>query len=373
MSLNYFRVRGWLSGAMFALLTACVSPATAPSPLAEIPSVLTVPQDLSIEVNEIQGDGAASGMKAGALAKAQAVRSSDIRNAIQVAVGLINEANGFLNLSLSFVNQKDIPVEVSVFQFRHNFEFDGVPIEVIFDFRPFDLDGDGAVEVCSGCTCPLGCAPALADCPAEAAENQLLPICFRAWLNGERFMAGVFDRVPTRDNPQSGRFRVQFPSFGDLEGTNMAILYDHSDPEALSTDLGAFLKDDDVDPENFFARRRDIVAQIGPASQAKKTPRFSAENFDRDGALFRFQAQYFSHLDFIALESIPDGDFEAGLGLVDITPPLCAQISSADPVAQVLCEDLGLVLTAGDFPPLPELSDVSLPEPAQFPLTPPVF
>ena len=60
----------------------------------------------------------------------------------------------------------------------------------------------------------------------------------------------------------------------------------------------------------------------------------------------------------------------SGAGLVSITPPLCAQISSGDPVAQALCDDLGLVLTAGNFVALPELSDVTLPPPGQFPETP---
>ena len=361
--------RYWGMLACLLALLGCVSSATVPAPLAEIPSVITVPQDLGIEVGEIEGAGDVSGQIFGSFVKLQAIDSNDIELAIEIAVGFIEESNFFLANSLTIVNQRDIPVEVSVFNFAYSVAFEGQTFEVKFDFGAFDLDGDGAPEACSGCTCPVGCAPALADCPSEAPESQLLPICFRVWINDQRFMAGLFDRVPTLDNPQSGQIRNLFPENFDGAGTLMAINYDHQDPQNLLTDIASFLKDPDVGPD-FFGRRRTVTTQEGPSAQPKKTPRLSDELFDSQNSIMRFQAQFVSQLDFIALESIPDGSFETGLGLVDITPPICAQISSADPVSQILCDDLGLALSPGNFPQLPELSEVAFPSTEQFPETP---
>lgn len=350
-------------------LVGCVSPATVPAPLAEIPAVLTVPQDLSIEINELQGTGSVSGQAFGSFLKLQTIDSKDIQTAIDIAAGNIEENNIFLNNSLAVVSQREIPVEVSVFNFSYGITVEDQSFEVKFDFGIFDLDGDGVPEACSGCTCPVGCAPALSDCPSEAPENQLLPICFRIWVNNQRFMAGLFDRVPTLDNPQSGQFRILFFEFGDGAGSLMAITYDHQDPLDLLTDVSLFSKDPSVGAD-FFGRRRTVTTQQGVAAQSKKTPRLTSEFFDSENSTLDFQAQFFSHLDFIALESIPTGVFEEVLGLVDITPPICAQISSADPVAQVLCDDLDLALMPGDFPTPPELSEVALPPPDQFPETP---
>jgi hypothetical protein len=67
------------------------------------------------------------------------------------------------------------------------------------------------------------------------------------------------------------------------------------------------------------------------------------------------------------LETIGGGYYEV---LEDVTPPICASITTAAPIADALCGDLGLVLTPGNFPPFPELEEVQLPPFSEFPETP---
>ena len=127
---------------LFALIACGVSPATVPSPLVEIPSALTVPQDLSIEVNDIQGTGGVPGLRFGSLVKLQTVTSSDIRKAILTAVGTIEETNQFLDLSLKAVNQREIPVDVSIVHFAYSLGADAGNVEIKFDFGKLVLSAE---------------------------------------------------------------------------------------------------------------------------------------------------------------------------------------------------------------------------------------
>src|SRR5262249_50841637 len=155
-----------------------------------------------------------------------------------------------------------------------------------------------------------GCAPDLAVCPVDAPEADLKPICIRIWVNGTRFIAGLFNRVPTVDNPQSGRLRFQFPSFVDSGLSLMSITYDHSDPLDLQTDLLFFQRDPDVDPSAFFADSQQFVRLEGPEATAKKTVQLTSEFLSPPTAApgnLQFQASYLADRDFISLEQLTDG------------------------------------------------------------------
>jgi hypothetical protein len=345
------------------------SPSTPPTPPAEVPTALVIPSNLSIEVNEIQGGGPAA---------LKSLTTSSLSDEISVGAGTIAEDNLLLDLLLSPFRDLSIPVATDRTTFEATLSFRNQVGDVFLtadgklDFSAFDLDGDGSDEACTGCTCPVGCQSDLASCPSEAPEDQLHPICFRLWLDGERFMAGVFDRVPTADNPESGTIRLTVlnrPGF-DLIGSLLAISYDQKDPKNRSLDLMHFLKD--MAFPDFFARRHDVVYESGPAATAKKTARLQSELFEPNPGLLQYQAQFFSHLDFVALEIIASGIFtgDSGLGLDSFTPPICAQLSTASPAADILCSDLSLELTPGDFPSLPEMNDVQLPSESEFPQTP---
>lgn len=360
-------------------LQGCPSPAAPPAPPAEIPTFLTLPSDLSIDIEEIASTS-------GALAlKAQVTDPSRIEIAIEASGAAISEANQFLDIGLAPNRATEIPVRADLTNFRQDVTFtngdgsESVTLEFKFDFTPFDLDNDGSAETCSGCTCPAGCSPDVSTCPGEAPPEALKSICVRGWLDGKRFLAGVFDRVPTKDNPQSGKIRFELPQFGDLSGSLFNIVYDHSNPNDLVTDLSVFFKDPDTaGGTDFFSNRHSIGRIEGPSEAAKKsaqlTSSFISPPSGSPGHL-QFQSVYFSNLNFIALEVLADGAFGdepplGFLGIPDITPPICAEISTANPVSDILCSDLGLTLTSGNFPSEPLLEEVQLPPTSQFPESP---
>lgn len=365
--------------AMGAALSGCFSPAAPPAPPAEIPSALTIPRDLTINVDELPASTETAALKL------QTLDPNDIKTAIEIAAGTIEETNRFLDLALLPASRTTIPVSASVFTFESDVtlgeadEFEiPVTLNFKFDFGRFDLDGNGALEACSGCTCPVGCAPDLAVCPTEAPESELQPICIRIWVNGDRFMAGIFDRVPTEGHPESGRLRIALPRFGDLAGSPFEIVYDHRNPFDRLTDLSAFFQDPESpdDEGEFFANRRTIGRIEGPEETSKKSIQLTTAFISPPAGfpgLLQFQSRYFTHLDFISLEVLADGlygtnEAEGGqLGVVDITPPICAQITTSHPVADILCADLGLTLTPGEFLDLPLLEDVLLPPFSEFP------
>lgn len=368
--------RSWLLLCL-AALSGCPSPAAPPAPPAEIPSALTVPRDLSINVDEL------SGGSSGPALKLLTPTPGNVKSAIELSGAAIEEANLFLDISLSPVSQVDIPVSASLTTFEASIPLkEGEPSTTAtfkFDFGRFDLDGVDGTESCTGCTCPAGCAPDLAVCPTEASEADLRPICLRVWLNGVRFLAALFDRVPTKENPQSGRLRVVLPSFADLGGSALGILYDHADPKDRQTALSLFLKDvESPAGDSFFANRSSFGRIQGPEETALKTARLTSSFLSPPAAVpgtLQFQSRYFSHLDFIALEVLADGVFgnepDIGFfGLENITPPICAQITTSNPVSDVLCADLGLTLTPGDFLSPPVLEDTQLPPVSEFPEAP---
>jgi len=359
------KVLRWLRLVVAALLAsgaACSSPnpASPPAPPAEIPAFLVIPSDLTIAVNEASASGAPVALKA--------QTSGTLREEIEAGVNTVTDDNVLLDIFLSPFRTNQIPVDPSVTTFETELPLmGGDPVLFKMDFRPFDLDGDGAPESCSGCTCPVGCAPDLAVCPSEAPVDQLHPICFRIWEGGNRYMAGVFDRVPTADNAQSGSFRFRFPMEGAPIVLSFAVSYDQRDPEALALDLAFAFQETESSAAS--QRRRDIVQQEGPEATAKKTIRLQFELSADPSGLVQYQSQFFSDLNFILLELIATGGFESP-DIEDLTPPICAQISGANPVADILCSDLGLTLTPGNFPTLPELEEVLLPPFDQFSETP---
>lgn len=356
------------------VISGCPSPAAPPAPPAEIPSFLTIPRDLSIGVEELPGSSDSVTLKLATLAP------KDIALAISLATEGIEESNRFLDAGLAPASLTDIPVSASTFNFKNDLTFtndtgtESVDISLKFDFGRFDLDGVNGEESCTGCTCPTGCAPDLAVCPTEAPESEIHPICVRVWLNGKRYMAGVFDRVPTKDNPQSGRIRFELPPFGDLAGSPFGIIYDHGDLNDRQTELSTFFIDTDVaGGTDFFSSRRTFGRIEGPEATALKTSRLTSDFISPPSAIpgtLQFQGRYTSNLDFISLETVAEGVFSSVLGITNVTPPICAQISTANPVNDILCSDLGLMVAPGDFLPQAVFEDVTLPPFSAFPEAP---
>lgn len=355
-AMRFWRLFRWI--ALLGSAAACSpNPAAPPAPPAEIPSALVIPSDITIGALELASGEAAALKRQGVPA--------NVRDQINNVVGIVEESNFTLDAALVSFKNRPIPVSADLTTFELGIPSGALAGTMKIDFRPFDLDGDGAEEACTGCTCPVGCAPDLTSCPTEAPETDLRPICIRIWHNDRRFVAGVFDRVPTAENQESGRLLITFLSPLDLEGSLSFVDYDRHDPQDKSIDLASFRKDTGTE---FFARLRTVASEEGPAASVKKTFRLTDDFFGFSAdSLFQGQVQFFTDEDPMLLESIGSGFFEP---IEDVTPPICASISTAAPIAGDLCGDLGLSLTPGNFPPLPELEDVDLPPFAEFPELP---
>ncbi|KAB2838913.1 hypothetical protein F9K50_08505, partial [bacterium] len=165
--------------------------------MSEIPSVVSFPESVGIDVSPAIGGGAGTlaALKGASASKAQAVDNfSDI---ISIGPVTFNAFNFLLDGFLGPLADLQVPVSPAVRTFEGPMTFaPGVVVAVKIDFSDFDLDGDGVMEGCTGCTCPIGCAPQAAECPAEAPVGELRPICYRIWLRDvgktafERFSAG---------------------------------------------------------------------------------------------------------------------------------------------------------------------------------------
>ncbi|HEX5033181.1 MAG TPA: hypothetical protein VFW62_01760, partial [bacterium] len=218
-----------------------------PAPLAEIPSVVSIPQDVSVDVSKISSE------PAGPALKAQALTPQELLTIIQIGpdtVRVLNEE--ILAGLLSPFTEIEIPVSPQVRFFEGSFqESDGATLTFKFDFSDYDFDGDGALDGFTGCTCPVGCD--LAVCPSQAPLGDLRRVGFRVWMHQEmepgfvRMLAGFFDRLPVKDdpatpadeeNPGKGQFRVgsiENSTLGSPEGLSVerfliGVIYDHLDP-----------------------------------------------------------------------------------------------------------------------------------------------
>jgi hypothetical protein len=341
--------------------TSSPSPAAPPAPPTEVPvpAFLTLPTSVTIGAAELAPGTSGSALKTQEF-------SSDFKDEIENVVGVVEEQNVILDAALLAFKDQQIPVAPDVTTYTLNIPSGPLAGTMKLDFRPFTFNG---VQSCSGCTCPTDCAPNISVCPKLAPESDLKPLCVRIWHNDRRFAAGVLDRVPTPENQESGRMIVTMVSPLDLDGSFFLFDYDRHDPENKSIDIASFRTDVDIPkPHEFFARVRTNAQEQGPAASAKKTFQLSDEFFGfSPDSLFQGQAQFFIGQDPLLLEIIASGFFA---GLDDVTPPVCASTSSATSLPADICNDLGLSLTTGNFPTLPELSDVQLPPLSEFPETP---
>ena len=148
------------------------NPAAPPVPPAEIPSFLTFPESVAINVDEIQPAEGTSALQA------QVSEGGPLSDDI---------ITGFEETELTGSSPEGT-----------------IPPQFKIDFADFDLDGDGVNEGCTGCTCPAGCD---VECPEEADPSDLQPICVRVWAaregEGNFFpaLAGRLDLFPIRDDP----------------------------------------------------------------------------------------------------------------------------------------------------------------------------
>jgi hypothetical protein len=221
---------------LIAALLACSSPNPAgpPAPPAELPTALRIPSDLSLNVTELAAPGGAPALTL------KAFDSADVLDAIHQSADLIEVSNDILDIALSVVSRDDIPVDPTVTTFLTSFPSkSGRPVrqdrlQAVRSGRQRGRRGLQRLHL------PVGClADGLDACPSEAPVADLQPICFRIWLDDRRFMAGLFDRVPTVENPESGRIRMDLtpfidvldsPIFENMTESKLGVVYDHRNP-----------------------------------------------------------------------------------------------------------------------------------------------
>lgn len=374
-------------------LLRCAGSAGPPAPIAEIPSAVTFPDDVGVNLSGLSGPSP-SGQSF--LVQKQA-GGGEFSDAIVLGPILIAGANDLLKTLLQPLQSLEIPVSPEVRNFEGFINVPGVlPQKLKVDFSPFDFDGDGKLEG-TGCTCPLGCS--LSSCPSEAPFSQLQPVSYRVWIQNPdgsfvRLMAGLFNVLQVKDdpntpenegNPGAGRFRAGIenepaaPPAGRTEDLFFGVIYDHNVPDnPLFQATEMFVQDKKFDPgdvlvsfDNFHTQ-----AQQQPSSQP------GLNGALQDTAKLSFQVSPAPSDDFNDVEYIgrflEDFDFwsgsfvitgmEAGMPKTLSAEDVCARISTGNATARQNCIDLGIDVGNETFIAPTTAGDVAFP--ADFPPTP---
>lgn len=322
------------------LLVSCsgTNSAVAPAPLAEVPSAISLP-DPSIGVQEISSQPSLN-------LKAIAAGTDNLSEEIAIAPNTIGDVNLSFAAVITPFQSIEIPVSTATTQLTASVQDLDKQLAVKMDFAPFDYNGDGQAEPCSG-------------------NTEGLPICLRMWVANQPFMAAVFTDYPTTENLGAGSFKILINDSFSGGDTNVrfAYNYDHIDPQVLSTEFFQF-----TPPESFVqSYRHALISQQGREGSAQKLINFSNIFGGSPGGqeTVQYVGQFRQDQDFWS------GSLQLSPGLV--SPELgnvqnaCALISTGDPVLQGACVDLGIDTTGIGFIDYAEATDFTL---FDFPATP---
>jgi hypothetical protein len=168
-----------------------------PAPPIEVPLALRLPDSIRINLDTVSPAGTAA-------LKAQVAAGGEFSDEITSTTDFITDTDAFLEGLLNPIAALEIPISPDVRTFASTIHFESGDVGVKIDFADFDLDGNGTTEACSGCTCPLGCAPDQSSCPATIPAADAKPVCYRVWITPPagsgisaehiRYMAGRIDR-----------------------------------------------------------------------------------------------------------------------------------------------------------------------------------
>ena len=388
---------------LFFVLAGCSSktpsPVAAPGAPVEIPSTMAFPKSLAVDVSPADLAAALSDLAAKSIALDGEYTPYIIANAF-----IYTEVNGHVDQLLAPISTVEIPVSPTLISFTaENVPGEGLTFEkLVFEFSDFDLDGDGNKEGCTGCTCPVGCAPDISACPTEADIADLKPVCFRIWASGIMFpdmapgetttttmaAAGKFDKfLPTPDDPDTpaddshigaGEFRFQM-RFEDPESVKSVLIkvpFNHNDPlhpRNKWTDLQSLETTTGLEDFNTAVHAyAEIIEETEPAGG---TYLRTLINLDQTLGILSgpldIMGQYRADQDFWSLrasmpeEAAADADFPQAV--LDDT---CVRFSTGSAVADDVCIDFGIFTDQLDFLLAPVESEMTFP--ADYPAEPPI-
>lgn len=399
---RFFALLGLILGC-YVMACVATNPAAPPAPLAEVPSALSLPENVAVDVGEVGSGvgGLTLGMKFFKALKGQVVDvGGEFFDAITFGFTTNELANNAVNIILNELGQLEIPINPVTRTFSAANAFIGAPVKI--DFADFDFPGKP--EACTGCTCPTGCD---APCPTEAPPEDLKPVCYRIWydpfLNGEfqPIMAGYITQLRIRDNPDtpeneenpgSGSFRIRLgtgasPGVEPLVVTNVGSNYDHRNFERPLDKLTEyFLRIDEasrVPPPDatvsFVRVEQKALDEIPDPNRLQKTIQESINQpVSSDPSIistFQYLARYRTDFDFWSGTWQDFLVFDAGTAF-SVPPDLenftaeCAQLSTAIGVDENTCQDLGIDVSSVPFLDLVLPGDTRVNLPADFPPVP---
>lgn len=316
---------------LFSHCSSAGSPPTAP---VELPSTSTFPfpSTIGISVDKILSEEE----NGEAFALRSVGAGGEFSDEITIGAQMGDEVIGELDGALSLFADVNVPIGETAVSYKTTVTDGNISREIKMDFAAYDLDGDGSDESCSG-------------------HTGTLPICFRIWLDGDRFMAGVFGKIPTDTSTGAGDFRL-VDLLGDSfesESASIAAVYDHADLENKSTDLRSATPFGE-DPEY----RHISLTEVGPAASAAKTLNMTGQQM----GTVSYLGQWIEDQDYwtgrITIEDFGTSD--------EVIP--CAQISTGNGADATLCTALALSVDGLPFNELPTEAEVSLPD--DFPSSP---
>lgn len=393
------------------LLLGCagLNPASAPAPVAEIPSALSLPESVAVGTPEVAPAGGA-----GVQLKFASRLVNFVKGIVQDVGGEFFEAiifgfniNQLTDAAVSGVlgelSQLEIPLNPVTTTFEAADAFLGSTVKI--DFSDYDYDGDGATEGCTGCTCPTGCE---APCPTEAPIEALSPVCYRIWSDFNNdpgvftpFMAGVLDLVPIKDDPNTpedeenpgvGTFRLRVVNIPGAPGeepeqvTNVGSNYNHRNfDRPLDEITEYFLYIDEASapmpPDATVSHvlvQQQAIGDVNDESMLLKTIQESLNQpvGDNTDSNLQYIARYRTDFDFWSGTFLDNLQFSVATAFavppdIDNFVAACAQLSTAIGVDQNTCIDLGIDVTDVPFLSLVFPDDPEVNLPADFPPTPP--
>jgi len=386
------------------------SPATAPAPLAEIPSAIQFPDSIQVDTSEV-------GIDTGASTSVLQMAFDFIKNQVLPVGGQFFEA-----ITLGFVINERTDLTVGgILTDLHQLQIPLNPITRTFevspiltgifaggklkiDFADFDYLDSGTTFGCTGCTCPTGCDAA---CPSVAPISDLRPVCFRIWVDrtgtGQftRLMAGFFEQLPFEDdpatpenekNPGVGSYRVRFESSLAEGGpvtqiVNSGADFNHRDfsrPLDKSTEYYVAFILPFVGPANATMSHVKIEQQALDEAEAATEDRlvktiresvnqenFSDPNFD---STFQYIARYRTDANFWSGTLLNDLLFpDLAFAEPPVTPNFtaeCAELRTGIGVDEGACLDRGIDVSTVPFLDLVGSKDPRMNLPEDFPDNP---